>query len=407
MPLSSRLLPIARRGLFSEDDFFSDWRGAYDGAVEEVLGRVGGRSLLADAFSSYRTAKEAQPQGGDGDIAASVSDTPESYVVVLDMADFLSGEISVRTRGLSAIVDAKNGERSFTRRYPLPEGSNTDKVVAAMSNEGILTINVPKTPGKPASHGAAQSPSSEGDLKLKVDIGLSENTSAEKVDNKEGSASSSMMDGDKVLNISRRGDFFKDSFFENVWNDFDSAMGDMVKRQKEREVKRESERAARDLARKKVIEDFWNEEDRQLKSLRSERLAKRRQASQEMMDQFNAFKVGMTQGLQVQHMTFQMSPGTDALSSYRQLRHWAGPSGDTQAAQVTATDTAYKVVIDVGACAEGDMDVKVDGETLRVTGRKGDTSFEREFSLPGLGAPEGVSAALSEDGVLTVTAPKA
>ena len=65
-----------------------------------------------------------------------------------------------------------------------------------------------------------------------------------------------------------------------------------------------------------------------------------------------------------------------------------------------------QVVMDVGACGEGALDVKVEGEVLRVRGRTGDLSFEREFTLPDLGAPEGVTAALSEDGVLTVTAPK-
>lgn len=57
------------------------------------------------------------------------------------MTDFVSGEISVRTKGLNAVVDAKVGSsRKFHRSYPLPTDINTEAVAAAMSDEGILTI---------------------------------------------------------------------------------------------------------------------------------------------------------------------------------------------------------------------------------------------------------------------------
>ena len=57
------------------------------------------------------------------------------------MTDFISGEITVRTKGLNAVVDAKLGtERKFSRSYPLPKDTNTEAVTAAMSDEGILTI---------------------------------------------------------------------------------------------------------------------------------------------------------------------------------------------------------------------------------------------------------------------------
>lgn len=66
-----------------------------------------------------------------------------------------------------------------------------------------------------------------------------------------------------------------------------------------------------------------------------------------------------------------------------------------------------QVILDVKDFADGELDLKSDGEVLTVTGSKGGTTFKREFSLPGLAAPEQVTASLSEDGVLTVTAPRA
>lgn len=81
MSLASRLLPITRRGQFFEDDFFRDFQQDYSSAITDVLDRWGGRSLLADQFSNYRKARAAEPQNDDSSLAASISDTPETYVV--------------------------------------------------------------------------------------------------------------------------------------------------------------------------------------------------------------------------------------------------------------------------------------------------------------------------------------
>lgn len=62
--------------------------------------------------------------------------------------------------------------------------------------------------------------------------------------------------------------------------------------------------------------------------------------------------------------------------------------------------------MDVKDFADGELDLKSDGEVLTVHGAKAGVSFKREFSLPGLAAPELVTASLSEDGVLTITAPR-
>ena len=80
MSSASRLLPITRRGLFSEDDFFRDFQSDYSTAVSDVLNRWGGRSLLADQFTNYRKALKSESQD-DSSLAASISETAEGYVV--------------------------------------------------------------------------------------------------------------------------------------------------------------------------------------------------------------------------------------------------------------------------------------------------------------------------------------
>ena len=71
---------IRRRGLFSQDSFFQDYQNGFNSAVQDVMDRWSGRSLLADQFSSYRQLRKDKPQ--EDTIAATISDTKENYVVI-------------------------------------------------------------------------------------------------------------------------------------------------------------------------------------------------------------------------------------------------------------------------------------------------------------------------------------
>lgn len=62
-------------------------------------------------------------------------------------------------------------------------------------------------------------------------------------------------------------------------------------------------------------------------------------------------------------------------------------------------------MLDVKDFADGHLDVKALTGSIVVIGEKGSRSFERRFSIPGLSQPEKVAAALSADGILTITAP--
>lgn len=64
-----------------------------------------------------------------------------------------------------------------------------------------------------------------------------------------------------------------------------------------------------------------------------------------------------------------------------------------------------QIVLDVKDYVDGHLDVKAEDGAIVVKGKKGPCSFERRFSIPNLSQPDKVAAALSDDGVLTVTAP--
>uniref|UniRef100_A0A0P4WKJ9 SHSP domain-containing protein n=1 Tax=Scylla olivacea TaxID=85551 RepID=A0A0P4WKJ9_SCYOL len=94
----------------------------------------------------------------------------------------------------------------------------------------------------------------------------------------------------------------------------------------------------------------------------------------------------------------------DQIQTYRNLRKVIKEE-DNQAATVSKEDDGYKIVMDVKDFVDGLLDVKALDGSVMVTGEKGNNKFERRFSIPGLSEPEKVAAALSADGVLTITAP--
>lgn len=420
-------LPITRRGLFSQDDFFSGFQKDYSRAVGDVLDRWGNRASKADRFASYRRLRERD--ASEDSQAATISETPDVYVIVLDMSVYASGEMTVQTVGYSALVQAKVGQRTYCRSFPLPKDTIIDRVVVDLSDENILTVTAPRK-GK----GVAINVDSTGDSKSTTTSSTRESgadltsleseiipltlqtaqtspastaeervihtqvegakaTATESVKteavrrgsssriiplNIEGETASSQTDEGgahpaaaqpeksqvsstyerviptvidsgtasssttshtassqgRVLPIKRRGRFFQDSTFEKVWDDFESAIDDLMSRR------------------------------------------------------------GSRTGLE-----------DDRFQSYRNLRQCVQQE-DNQAATVSKENGEYKIVVDVKDFVDGHLDVKAEEGAIVVTGRKGPCSFERRFSIAGLTQPDKVAASLSADGVLTITSPK-
>ena len=150
---------------------------------------------------------------------------------------------------------------------------------------------------------------------MKIDAGICEETSENtkpipeepsctKSERKESLASEAY----KTLPISKRGQFFKDEFFKNVWSDFDSAMDDMVKRKKERQDKKQEERVRRDKATEDIIKQMMQDQEEQKRRLQKERMERQRKRSEDIQQTLKMFD----------------SPMVDRIRSYRTLRSWAG-----------------------------------------------------------------------------------
>ncbi|XP_063848727.1 uncharacterized protein LOC135093396 [Scylla paramamosain] len=99
---------------------------------------------------------------------------------------------------------------------------------------------------------------------------------------------------------------------------------------------------------------------------------------------------------------------------YRQIRSSNVTSDDSQAVSCTEENDKYKMMIDVKDYKPGDITVKTVDDTVVVEGKieqkEGNSIktqvFTRRFMLPPTVNLNGVTSALSRDGVLTISAPK-
>ncbi|XP_047475011.1 protein lethal(2)essential for life-like [Penaeus chinensis] len=106
-------------------------------------------------------------------------------------------------------------------------------------------------------------------------------------------------------------------------------------------------------------------------------------------------------------------PVRDLMSSYRRVRE-RNLQQENQVMAFSEDDQNHKVVLDVHDFKRGDVKVRVEDNQVVVEGEvekekdefKSMKSFGRRFNFPGKVAMEGVTSAMSSDGVLTITASK-
>ncbi|XP_053618456.1 protein lethal(2)essential for life-like [Plodia interpunctella] len=106
-----------------------------------------------DYFRNWRDLKAAANDAG-----STIKLEKDKFQVNLDVQHFAPEEISVKTIDGYLVIDAKHEERqdehgyisrSFSRKYPLPDGIDPDTVVSKLSSDGVLTITAPlKAPPK-------------------------------------------------------------------------------------------------------------------------------------------------------------------------------------------------------------------------------------------------------------------
>ncbi|KAK4320532.1 hypothetical protein Pmani_008596 [Petrolisthes manimaculis] len=430
MPLGSTLmgelregfqLPITRRGLFSEDDFFKGFQHDYSQAVGDVLDRWRSRSSLADRYASYRKLRERDHS--DDSQAATVSETPTNHVIVVDMSDYANGQITVETQGFSAVVNGQAGQRVYHRRFPLPQDTVIDGVVADLSDDNILTVTAPRKGKGVAINLGSDSPTVTPTVSASTQQQSTSVRSAEErviPTVKEGGAAASTSATHAIRthqqqqsSSDRRGSTSRiiPLSIEDEATTPEAMGGGATTTTTEQTSSTTTERVIPTIkqaadTRSSTFSQFANATTTQLHN-RVLPIKKRGRFFQDATFEkvWRDFESAMDDKVAKEGSKVEgKDEGDDRYQTYRNLRDVI-QQDDNQAGTVTKESDEFKIVLDVKDFADAHLDVKALAGSIVVTGEKGKRSFERRFSIPGLSKPEMVAAALSADGVLTITAP--
>lgn len=155
-------LPITHRGSFFQDSFFSNFHQHFDTAVRDVLNRWNDSELKVaedmgqrqtDLLNRYRRLRSVDLK--EDNQAVAITSDDNSRKVVLDVHDFMGGDVKVKVVGekdlvVEGRVDKKNegssamSSHTFRRRFSLPRLTDVNAISSVMSSDGILTVTTPK-----------------------------------------------------------------------------------------------------------------------------------------------------------------------------------------------------------------------------------------------------------------------
>ncbi|XP_063586822.1 uncharacterized protein LOC134764177 [Penaeus indicus] len=369
------ILPISRRGSFFQDSFFSDIHKDFDSSVREVLARWSDEDLKVkdfrrdDIMNRYRQLRSRNLNKGNQ--AVTVTSDNTNHKIVLDVHDFMCGDVRVKVLDEEELLVEGHVEKkeegsssvsshSFRRYFSLPQHTDMTTITSVMSADGILTVTAPKIKTEMTKENAINHTSASnyhekvGETRKQTD---SEHLSSTRKEScscdlgfKRTADSSGFHYGswDTSLPITRRGGFFQDSFFSGTHRDFDASI-------------------------RKVL-NGWNDADHQLADFWDD-------------DDFHR---------------------SDRLGRYRQLRSrnlWS----DNQAVTVTSDNISYKILVDMHDFVDGDVKVKLMGEKellVEAQSARSSHTFTRTFSLPESTDITSITSVMSSDGILTITASK-
>ncbi|ROT62308.1 heat shock protein 21 [Penaeus vannamei] len=150
--LSKTMTKSLKRGeVFAEDYCFANVRNSFSQAVREVLEKASEWTCRSDAMHNYRRLRQRDLKLENQ--AVGILDDQDSHKIVMDVFDFMKGDVTVQlVKGKELLVEGQaerqDGGRvsrvSFVRRFALPELVERDAISCVLSSDGILTITCRK-----------------------------------------------------------------------------------------------------------------------------------------------------------------------------------------------------------------------------------------------------------------------
>ncbi|KAH8021932.1 hypothetical protein HPB51_018781 [Rhipicephalus microplus] len=103
-------------------------------------------------LDDYHCVSASPPTSPAGDKLCQSHPSSTQFKVVLDVRQFNPEDLTVKTCGKHAVIQAVRTEdrgrkgiivKEFTRRYLLPDGADADRVSCSLTEDGFLTVDVP------------------------------------------------------------------------------------------------------------------------------------------------------------------------------------------------------------------------------------------------------------------------
>ncbi|ROT62311.1 heat shock protein 21 [Penaeus vannamei] len=141
LSMETRVLHIERRGAFAEDYCFANVRNSFSQAVREVLEKASEWTCRSDAMHNYRRLRQRDLKLENQ--AVGILDDQDSHKIVMDVFDFMKGDVTVQlVKGKELLVEGQaerqDGGRvsrvSFVRRFALPELVERDAISCVLSS---------------------------------------------------------------------------------------------------------------------------------------------------------------------------------------------------------------------------------------------------------------------------------
>ncbi|XP_069981332.1 uncharacterized protein [Penaeus vannamei] len=470
-------LPITHRGSFFQDSFFSNLHQHFHATVRDILNRWCDSDLKltdpwddvnarhTDILDRYRQLRSRNLKEENQAVAVTSDDT--SRKVVMDVHDFMGGDVKVKVVGekdlvVEGSVEKKEGgssvaSHSFRRRFSLPRLTDLSAIDSVMSSDGILTITTPKIESE-AQHKTTIIPIQ---MEETQDKNASEGTSSESFKCEHCCQTQTSVNGSKqgvsvpIKNYKPPSEANESQpkqtqiTQESVQSSTSSRLIPIEIEANEANVNESRGTIALDKERQSAAclktesqpeVCFDNEMQSEARLSQETQLSESESKSSENdkmfhMDPFPGHFFPITRrGLFFSDSFFQdswndfqkavrevlarwgeQSSLLDDLTSYRNLRS-RDLREDTQAVTSSEDEHQHKFVIDVHDFMDGgeinvkavnDRELVVSGHTdKKEGGAKSSKRFLRRFVVPGDIQLDAVTSVMSSDGVLTVSAPK-
>ncbi|KAK3873930.1 hypothetical protein Pcinc_021087 [Petrolisthes cinctipes] len=435
-------LPISRRGLFFQDSFFNNSYDHFDNTIRRIMQGWGATNLLTDLrddakmslsnnLSRYRQLRTHNLK--EEDQAVTVVSDNSCHKIMMDVHDFVSGDLKVKVVGERQVMvegrletntgDLAMSSNCFRRKFCLPQDTNMEAITSAMSSDGVLTIIAPRSVKQIEDKEIPIQV--EGSLKSEAAVNTNQTslTNTNTTTNATCSCQSNTSEAHTTsgqhnqtqttpvkINTSFNGaqqqqqehvsqnktNIQSTTGLDNTVQAHNSCSSSTIK---SRNVPINTGRFLPITTKGLFFNDSYFEGIRQ-------------DFQNAVNDVLSRWGEGSMLGQACDDTNNRVG---NNFSRYRQLRAH-NLKVDNQAVNITSDHTSHKIVMDVHDFVKGDVNINLVGEREMVVEGRLEThegnvavssnSFKRRFCLPHDTNIEAISSVMSSDGVLTITVPR-